>query len=66
MLQIKIFDLNLKNPDNYNDPINQWLASLGEDVELIDAKYTTYTWRDDDGSKSPYMVATFIYKTKPV
>ncbi len=63
MLQIKIFDIDLKNPDDYNNPINEWLSSLGGEVELVDAKYTTYTWRDDDDSKSPYMVATFIYKT---
>lgn len=65
MLQIKIFDLDLKNPEQYNEAMNEWLSSLGEDVELVETKFTPYTWRDDDGSKSAYMLATLIYKTKP-
>ncbi len=64
MFQIKIFDLDLKNPEQYETSMNEWLAGLGEDVELVETKFTPYTWREDDGEKSPYMLATIIYKTK--
>lgn len=64
MLQIKIFDLDLKNPEAYETSINEWLSGLGDDVELVETKFTPYTWRDDEG-KSAYMLATFIVKVKP-
>jgi len=64
MFQIKIFDIDLGSPEQYTATINEWLAGLGEDVELVETKFTPYIWREDNGAKSPYMTATIIYKTK--
>lgn len=63
MFQIKIFDVDLGSPEQLETKMNEWLAGLDEDVELVETKFTPYTWRDNEGEKSPYMLATIIYKT---
>lgn len=65
MLKIKIFDIDAANPSNYEADINKWLAELGEDVELVETKYTPYTWRNQEDEKETYIMTSFIVRTKP-